>query len=134
MLHHFRAGDPSTIALYSPDMRIDGWHDLEGEVGNNRGWYVTSAEFRRIVDPKEGQLYEISKTVTHKGRDLKGIRGRLLVTFQNGLVFLELEENINGCSGDGLGKSGHCVALHPDFLKKVKEKRSKSANNNSKEE
>ena len=41
-------------------------------------------------------------------------RGRS-VTF----YFIELEEDVAGCSADGLGKTGHCVVVSAKDIKKT---------------
>jgi hypothetical protein len=56
----------------------------------------------------------------HRKKNLKGMRLRLLSKIDNKLAMVELEENVGGGGGDGLGKAGHCVLLPAGLIEREK--------------
>jgi len=52
--------------------------------------------------------------------ELGGKPCRMLAGLDDGTVFVEFNEDVNGCSADGLGKAGHCVAVKTKILTKKK--------------
>jgi len=120
--------DGNQIGLYSPDKRIDSWGDLHGHVSSFRGWYVSVTELAMIIEQDDAP-YEIAKAITYRGKELKGMTCRLVAALDKHLMFVELEEHVDGCSADGLGKTGHCVAVPSNSVKRIKksEKKSKQA-------
>jgi hypothetical protein len=44
----------------------------------------------------------------------------MLAGLEDGTVFVEFEEDVNGCSADGLGRAGYCVAVNTKVLTKKK--------------
>ena len=129
-IHRIKGTSPITVGLYSPDSRIDGWGDLNGNVGDYRGWWINAPELADCIEVDE-RLYEVGKDIDHRGVKLKGMACRILSNIRDGTdtVFVEFDKDVNGCSADGLGKAGHCVALSRKALtvakKKKKEKHSK---------
>jgi len=108
-----------SAGLYSPDQRVDHWSDLDGEVDDNRGWWIGRRELERCI--KEfGDQYEIASQLKHRGVELEGMPCRSLAGLEDGSIFVEFDEDVNGCSADGLGKSGYCVAVNTKFLKRKK--------------
>jgi len=71
------------------------------------------------------EQFEIGGKLKHRGVDLEGKSCRMLAGLDDGTVFVEFKEDVNGCSADGLGKSGHCVAVKTGIL--IKKKREKHA-------
>ena len=114
--------DGEDIGLYSPYEAVSGWHDLDGELdSSHRGWWVNRNQLAMLMDI-EPRIYKLKEGVVfYKGIDLSGRTCQILGQLDNGLVFIELEENIGGCSADGLGKAGHCIAVKPEFLIAVKQ-------------
>lgn len=117
-----RSGSSPTIGLHSPDQRIDGWGDLEGNVGSRRGWWVAASELESCIR-EAAHEYEVNKDFEHRGVQLKGKKCKQLASMQDGTIFVEFEEDVNGCSADGLGRAGHCVALDHKILKVCKQKK-----------
>jgi len=109
----------SSIGLYSLDRKVDNWSDLDGEVENRRGWYIGISELEMCIGGI-GEEYEIVTPFEHRGVDLTGKPCRMLAGLDDGSVFVEFEEDVNGCSADGLGKAGHCVAVTTKILTKKK--------------
>lgn len=122
-IHIIRAGQPPVVGLYSPGGRIDGWADLDGNVSSRRGWWISTEELELCVHEGAGE-YEVTKSFEHRGVQLKGKACKHLVTMHDGTVFVEFDEDVNGCSADGLGKAGHCVALDRKILK-IQDKKKK---------
>lgn len=108
-----------TIGLHSPNQRVEDWHDLDGEVGHCRGWWIRANDLEKCIQESNDE-YIIDKLIEHRGIQLKDKRCLVLGHLDNGLVFVEFKENVNGCSADGLGKAGHCVAVKSDILTKKK--------------
>ena len=109
----------SSVGLYSPHQRIDGWSDLDGDVGHHRGWWINSDALAKCIQESDAK-YTVSKAVEHHGVQLKDKSCLMLAHLDDGLIFVEFEEDVNGCSADGLGKAGHCVALKSNVLTKKK--------------
>lgn len=107
-----------SIGLYSPNRRIDEWHDLEGRVGNCRGYWVQLPQLTRCVSLGDTKYVVINDLVS-RGVELKGLRCQILTMLESGSLFVEFDEHVNGCSADGHGKSGHCVSLEQKDLKQV---------------
>jgi hypothetical protein len=102
---------------------MSGWGDLDGMVGTRRGWWLSTTELEKCID-SDDQDYEVIKDLEHRGVQLKGMVCRKLANLNDGAgtIFVEFEKDVNGCSADGLGKAGHCVALSHKILKVKKKK------------
>ena len=85
---------------------------------------MSADDLAQCIESFRGQ-YEVSSKLENRGVDLKGRSCRMLAGFEDGTVFVEFEEDVNGCSADGLGKAGHCVAVNTKVL--TKKKREKHA-------
>lgn len=107
-----QAGNDPHIGLYNSAGPVSGydWHDFEGEVEDRCGYWVQLSSLIKHFDI-QSQAAEITGDVFIRGRNLKGMNGKVLASADSGLVFLELDEDVGGCSADGLGKAGHCVAV-----------------------
>ena len=113
-----------SAGLYSLDQRVDSWSDLDGEVDDNRGWWIGKRELEKCIRAF-GDQYEIAGPLKHRGVELEGMPCHSLAGLEDGTVFVEFERDVNGCSADGLGKSGHCVAVNAKHL--MRKKREKHA-------
>jgi len=120
-IYKLKSGSPAMVGLYSPGKRIEGWGDLDGEVESYKGWWISTAELAQCVQD-DNRRFEVSKDIEHRGVQLKGKICKMLANLDNGTVFVEFDEDVNGCSADGLGKTGHCVALNSNALKASKKK------------
>ena len=67
-----------------------------------------------------GPNYIINSNLEHNGLALLGKKCKVL-TFGNLGTLVEFEENIKGSSGDGTGKTGHCLLVAPETLKRIRE-------------
>jgi len=114
VLIHRIKGD-GLIGLYSPDKRLSNWGDLDGDVGDNRGWWTDAGRLEKCIIEGDSR-YEVSKDFEYRGVNLINKSCRIVASLDNGTVFVEFDENVNGCSADGLGKSGYCVALNSKIL------------------
>lgn len=119
--------DDDQIALYNPDYKIDDWSDLNGQVESRRGRWFTATELRRYIKVPDGQMV-IDKDVNFKGRNLKGMKCQFLIEVDSDTAFIELEEDVGGCSADGFGKAGHCIAVNKRMLKFNKTKSEQEEN------
>jgi hypothetical protein len=108
-----------SIGLYSPDRRIDNWSDLDGEVESRRGWWIPPTELENCISSFDGH-YEVTAKLENRGVNLEGKPCRMLAGLEDGTVFVEFEEDVNGCSADGLGRAGYCVAVNTKVLTKKK--------------
>lgn len=113
--------DVDQIALYNKDYKIDGWHDLDGQVDSRRGKWFNATELGQYIDLPDEKMV-IDKNMNFKGRNLKGMKCQFLIEVDPGTVFVELEEDIGGCSADGFGKAGRCIAVNKKMLKSCKKK------------
>jgi len=108
-------GEGIRLGLYSKKYK-DGWHDLEGHVDTGHGWWFEDHEAESLFRAKS--KIKIIASFEFKNKNLKGMSGRLLAPIENtSLIFIELKEKVGGCSGDGLGKKGCCVAIDKDLIK-----------------
>jgi len=111
-----KEGHTAVIGLYHPHGKVRdySWGDLDGEVEAHCGYWITLEGFLECFELPDCRA-EVVADVIFKGRNLKGMKGKVVASGE--LMFVELEEDIGGCSADGLGKSGHCVALNPKEIK-----------------
>lgn len=116
--------DGETLGIYSPNKLFSEWGDLDGAVDHHRGWWISCANFAKCIRMDSGK-YFVEKDFLSRGVQLKGLVCNILAHLENGSIFVEFEEDVNGCSADGLGKAGHCVALSKGQIKPWKEPVSK---------
>ena len=115
-----------TVGVYS-NSPISNWHDLDGEVPSRRGWWLTVGELAMYIDFISEKVQVVAKDFEFNGISLKDKECRVLASIERtGLVFVEFDEDIGGCSADGLGKRGHCAAIPQKFLKDMPKKASKN--------
>ena len=100
---------------------IDGWGDLDGEVDNERGWWMEMEELIAISNINVKGDMVVSKNHKFKDIELKDMECTLLSYIDNTkLAFVEFDKNIGGCSADGLGRRGHCIAVPTNILQMAK--------------
>jgi len=126
LIHKIRTDGSGLVGLYSPEQRIDSWSSLDGDVGDHRGYWLSVRDLEACIQ-EDDSMYEITKPIEHRGVQLKGLTCKQLGGLDDGSIFVEFDDDVNGCSADGLGKAGHCVAVSSDSLKirKKKEKHAK---------
>jgi hypothetical protein len=96
------------------------WGTLDGHLEDKHGLWLEGnslfSYFNIITDS-----ITIGKDFNFKNKNLKGMDCKILhQDKRNNQYFVEFLDNIGGGSADGLGKSGHCVAI-PGNLLEVKE-------------
>lgn len=122
----------SKLSVVRLDGPHPGWSNLSGEVPNGTGLYFYLENLTRYFDfvNLSGNVY-ISKDLIFKNRNLLDLNCKTLATLPNGDYFVEFGEDISGCSCDGLGKKGHCIAVSKEVLaerKKSTPKKKKKEN------
>lgn len=102
---------------------MPNWHDLDGRCPHGRGLWMTRSTLARCFVKKE-EFYVVNKNFMHRRRNLKGMKFRLLTkTGHDRMIMAEMEEDVGGGGGDGLGKAGHCVLLPAGLASKVQTKK-----------
>lgn len=124
------------LSIYScrhlPDSKLQivrntphiAWCNLSGQLPSPAGLDLFVGDVLVYFDfgvPLE-DVY-ISKNFTFKNRNLKGLDCKYLAAFRGGDCFVEFEEDIGGCSCDGLGRAGHCIIINRGFLMEKEGKR-----------
>lgn len=98
------------------------WGNLDGMVPNRTGMQLYLGDLLHYFDlSNTSEKVYISKDLTFKNRNLKGLDCKMLATLPNGDRFVEFKEDIGGCSCDGLGKRGHCITVDEGLLAERKE-------------
>lgn len=123
-LYCLHDAESEIVGLFSPNKSIPGWHDLDGKVALRHGWWARFDQLVKTIEPLD-ETYKVRIDAQSRGISLKNKTCRVICQPEESIVFVEFDEHVNGCSADGLGKAGHCVALPPDALSKVKEKSNK---------
>ena len=98
-------------------IEIPNFHNLDGLVPRNTGWWLTSDEvfcgfLKQITTPSK----YILKDFVYRGNNLKGKKCKILGMLSNNDYMVEFEEYIGGLSGDGLGQMGHCIPVPFSFI------------------
>ena len=126
--------DEILIGIHS-HIYIKEWADLNGAVTPGHGLWITPSNFltnMQFIPIK----YEICNEFKFKNQNLELMQCKILHSYKDGNVFIEIDKNVGGGSCDGLGKTGHCIILPQNRLKKIKFKKqsnSESKNPNIKE-
>lgn len=124
-----------SLGMYCETTTKDYWCNLNGYCENYHGfWCEPSAALlygylTRIhkagKKSMEDKTRYIKTDLIYKRRSLIGKKCRIIRPFKHSgqtSYFVEFEENIGGCSCDGLGKSGHCLPVSANFLVKSPKK------------
>lgn len=128
-------GMESGIEVFVANIIYNGGHAMDAEVeiarvdrerfsGGGRTARIYVGDFMvcfKMYDVPND--LRVSKKFVFKGKNLEGMRCKRLATLEGGEYFVELEEDVGGCSCDGLGKAGHCVVVSNKMLASQKEKR-----------
>jgi hypothetical protein len=116
-LIYVRSNNSFNMGFYSDEYK-SGWHDLDGNVENGHGWFFEDSEVKKYFKFKTEIL--IVSDFEHKKENLKGMKGRILaVVDRSNHLLIELEKNVGGSSGDGLGKRGHCLIVDKKIVKQL---------------
>lgn len=109
------------IGVTSKTGQLD-WHDLNGRCEAGHGLWLTPNTllhcFRKLPN-----VFEVKGSFSFRRQNLKGMRFRLLSRAEDNMLLAEMEENVGGGGGDGMGKAGHCVLLPAGLAKEVKVKK-----------
>jgi len=117
-------GNDTQIGIVA-DTRRSRWHDLDGQCDSNCGYWISVSNAYTGTDPAP-KSYVIGGDFAFKRHNLRGKNCRQVGVISGGAAaIVELEENVGGGSGDGLGKHGHCV-LVPMSLLSVRKQRKQS--------
>lgn len=116
-IRKIRFDTPALVGLYSKE-GFNKWSDLDGDVKPGHGWWIPTDRLEVCIEDCSG--YEVINDINHKGTDLKGKHCYIVGRLEDGSVFVEFGEDVGGCSADGLGKAGHCIALSAKVLVKKK--------------
>lgn len=101
-------------------VRHGAWHDLDGLTKAGYGWWVRVREILQGTNPLQREMV-VTAAVNFKKKNLKGMPCKLLASVGEKSALVEMEENVGGGGGDGLGRQGHCVLLPKNTLKTKKE-------------
>lgn len=124
---HWDHADLVGLRAYDPEY-IEGWNDLDEEVEEEQGYWLEMDILVDVTDiaKRANPRYIIRHDINFKGLSLKGRECKLLARIQNTeLSFIDLGEDVGGCSADGLGPRGHCIAIPHKSLEHVNEKKNK---------
>ena len=116
------------LRAYEPEDYISGWGDLDGVVDDEQGYWIRIKDLVEITNSLThlAVKYTIRHDIDFKGIKLAGRECEFLSHIdQTKLVFVDLGEDIGGCSADGLGPRGHCIAIPFKALEPVKDKKFK---------
>lgn len=116
--------DPQLIGLRAvkPEYH-ENWGDLDEDLPTGTGWWIHPHDLSNMADIIDTSVKYVSVPLKFKGRELKGMECKILSYIEKTpLVFAEFNIDIGGCSADGLGKRGHCIAIKKSILRDAKSK------------
>jgi len=98
------------------------WQDLSGYCDDGYGLWIDRGFMYKNFDFYEfGKKMIIKDKFVFKRRDLTGKKCHILGRLpRSKITFVEFDENVDGCSADGLGRAGHCVLVPHKLLEKAK--------------
>ena len=104
------------------EMAFMDWGDLNGICPGGHGiWLSANFFIKNFIHSEFGKKMQIGGEFIFKRRNLKGKNCMLISKLPNSRVaFVEFDEDIDGCSADGLGKAGRCALVPYKILEKVK--------------
>ena len=118
------------IGMYFETPYRDKYHNLDGIVKQGHGYWLTPSQL--LSDSSFALVQEniiLRPGIKLKERDISNKQGRILKRLSNTeYIMVELLENVEGCSGDGLGKAGHCVVLKKNEVNFKKNEHKKKEN------
>jgi len=119
-----------SLGMYCDDTSRDYWGNLNGYCENYHGNWVRAGDvfsgrlYKRIkkaAGSSDDKVRFIKTDLIYKRKSLIGKKCRIIRPFKrfgSSSYFVEFDEEIGGCSCDGLGKAGHCLPVHAKFLVK----------------
>jgi len=115
-----RSGSIEDVGIRS-EQPLPYWGNLSGKVPDKHGLWVTIDFIYEYFTPvNSAYKAAIKDTFMFKKKDLKGKPCKVVGNLSNSkIAFIELQENVDGCSADGLGKAGHCILIPKKHLKKI---------------
>jgi hypothetical protein len=99
-------------------VRLEGWHDLEGNLARSNGYFIDKYIVRTCFAPitAVGNMI-VAEKFEFRRRDLKDMKCRVVSPMPgNNESLVEFNKDIGGCGADGLGKSGHCLVVPNKIL------------------
>lgn len=122
----FEPGHPyESYVVLCRDEPHPNWGDGEGATEPGYGMVIQSANFMTYFTNKPYKRLVIAEDIEFKGRNLKGMSGKPLSKIGKEM-FVELDEDVGGCSCDGTGKRGHCVLVPRNALVRPTKEKAKS--------
>jgi hypothetical protein len=93
--------------------------NLDGKCPPFQGIVITSPMFFVFFERADVKSKFIGADFEFRNRNLVGMGCRVLQGIESDPdnVFVEFEEDVGGCCGDGLGKSGHCLLISKNILR-----------------
>ena len=122
-----KSGKATLFGLCTTDNSMPrGWHDLEGYLIRNMGYFVETRHIVKNFSPRTDKMV-VGQNFSFKKKNLKDMKCRVVSPMPgNSESVVEFEEDVGGCGADGLGRGGHCLVIPNDILqaaeKKVKPK------------
>lgn len=100
---------------------LESWGDLNGKVPPCCGlWISVKVMMNHFELDRIGRKVVIKDKFVFKRRNLKGKVCKIVgILPSSKIMFVELQEHIDGCSADGLGKAGHCILIPQKHLEKA---------------
>lgn len=116
-----KSGQATNIGIVSPKY-ISGWGDLNGACNEGHGLWVTATFLMRYFRINSiGGRALIKDEFVFRRKNLKGRVGEVISKLPGSrMLFVEFNEDLGGCSADGLGKAGHCVMVPEEHVQLVK--------------
>ncbi len=116
-----KIGRLNNIGIVS-EKYIEGWGSLNGRCEEGYGLWVTMNFFTKHFKINSSTRRALIKDeFIFRRKDLKGKVGNMISQLPGSeLFFVEFDENLGGCSADGLGKAGRCVMIPKKHIKIVK--------------
>lgn len=108
------------IGIVSNQPNAVDWGDLDGMVAPGTGLWIDSRYLAQYFDLSISKTMIVKDKFMFRRKNLEGMKCRTVGTLpDNKSSFVEFDENVDGCSADGLGKAGHCVIIPHEYLKLV---------------
>ena len=122
-------GGPGTKIGIIADERSDHFHTLDGMAPERKGYWLTLEEAFAYLDLVQLKQQYIISDVIYRKTNLKGMKCNIISSIGENDYMVELEEDIGGSSGDGMGKKGHCIPVPTKIVgsKATKEKQKKTS-------
>jgi hypothetical protein len=118
-------GDDPSYGIFS-EKHNNNFHDLGGLVESGHGYWFSSRDIHEGLNPYN-QSFVISSDFEFRGKNLKGLAARRIQHLSNAdHSLVEVEKDVGGGSGDGLGKKGRCIVVPNKILKEKSNKKEKN--------